>query len=302
MTQSRTPSKLTQLAAVLAASVALIATTNIVSAHGSHHDSGSLSNSPSNSGKESSHKESGQKDKKEKSTSKKTCLYITAGGKNCGQTSGKTKKKDGTTQTSNKGSGTASANNGKPAPSTPSQTIGNPPPKTGPSPAFATVTITSGAYNSAIFNGKGITVKANPDNTITISNGSSSVTLATASVTLRGALTVSGGSDVKIVARNGDVIVAANPAPAAAPKPTGTSNPPPGVTFGDDVKAVGQAGGNASAVVAASPVILGTAAGIELGSVIVGTAAGHPIQAAKDTYNSLTNDVGSAVEWVGNLF
>lgn len=302
MTQHKTSSKLTQVAAILAASIALIVTTNIASAH-SHHDSGPTSNSRPNNWKEknlkeSSHKESNHKSKTDKSTNKKTCLYITADGKRCGQTSDKTKKGD-TTQTANKGNVTTSTNNGK-STSTPSQATSSTTTKSGPSSAFTTVTITNGVLNSAIFNGKGITVKANPNNTITISNGNSSVTLPGGSITLHGALTVSGGPDVQIAARNGDVIVAANPTPA--PKPIGTNNPPPGVTFGDDVKAVGKVAGNTAATIVASPVIVGTAAGIELGSVIVGTAAGHPIQYAKDTYNELVNDIGSATEWVSSLF
>jgi hypothetical protein len=107
--------------------------------------------------------------------------------------------------------------------------------------------------------------------TITVSNGTNSVTLPGGSVTLSGARSVGGGADVQIVRQpNGDITVAARP-PVATPAPpahqpsgptptapTAGGNRPGSITVTtDDLKTAGKAVGAA----VAAPVVVDTAVG-----------------------------------------
>jgi hypothetical protein len=145
----------------------------------------------------------------------------------------------------------------------------------GSSPGYTTVTLSNGVTTSAIFNGKGLTVTSTSPGTITVSNGTNSVTMPGGSMNLSGAVSVQAGAGVQLVRHpNGDVTVAANPTTAGAPaKPTaGANNGPPGVTFTDDLKAVGKSG-------AAGPTL--TAIGVAtvwlgLGGAAIGSVVGKP--------------------------
>jgi hypothetical protein len=155
----------------------------------------------------------------------------------------------------------------------------------GSSPGYTTVTLSNGVTTSAIFNGKGLTVTSTSPGTITVSNGTNSVTMPGGSMNLSGAVSVQAGAGVQLVRHpNGDVTVAANPTTAGAPaKPTaGANNGPPGVTFTDDLKAVGKSG-------AAGPTL--TAIGVAtvwlgLGGAAIGSVVGKPL----DFANPLTTE------------
>ena len=66
---------------------------------------------------------------------------------------------------------------GSTIPTLPSQAGGSNPTPKGPSPAYTTVTLSNGVTTSAIFNGKGLTVTSTSPGTITVSNGTNSVTM-----------------------------------------------------------------------------------------------------------------------------
>jgi hypothetical protein len=73
-----------------------------------------------------------------------------------------------------------------------------------------------------MFNGKGLTVTSTSPGTITVSNGTNSVTMPGGSLNLSGATSVHAGAGVQLLRHpNGDVTVAASPSVASAPtKPT----------------------------------------------------------------------------------
>ena len=173
----------------------------------------------------------------------------------------------------------------------------------GPSPAYTTVILSNGVTNSAIFNGKGIMVTSNSPGTITVSNGRDSVTLLGGSISLHGALSVSAAAGMQIVhLRNGDIGVAASPVLINTP-PKPSSNPvPPGVTFGDDLKAVGKTAGNiaaggmvGAAVVPSSAVMIGVGG-------VVATIAGHPIKGTEEIAKDIIDDAGKVIEWASGWF
>ena len=72
----------------------------------------------------------------------------------------------------------------------PSQADGNKANPKGPSPAYTTVTLSNGVTTSAIFSGKGLTVTSTSPGTITVSNGTNTVTMPGGSMNLSGAASV----------------------------------------------------------------------------------------------------------------
>jgi hypothetical protein len=163
-----------------------------------------------------------------------------------------------------------------------------------------TATISNGVTTSAISNGKGLIVTAASPTSIMVTNsGHSSVTLGGQSVTLHDAASIQIGPGME--ARrlpNGDVTIAMKPAVAGAPtRPT-----PPGVGPGDDVKAVATTLGTGANVVAASPVILGTAVGLTAAGAVAATIAGEPVKGTKQIAGEVANSAGAAIEWVAGWF
>src|SRR6476469_1315016 len=89
---------------------------------------------------------------------------------------------------------------------------------------------------------EGTDSNVNVAGTITVSNGTNSVTMPGVTMNLSGAISVQAGAGIQLVRHpNGDVTVAANPTVASGPaKPTtGTNNGPPGVTATDTLKELG---------------------------------------------------------------
>jgi hypothetical protein len=130
-------------------------------------------------------------------------------------------------------------------------------------------------------------------------SGHSSVTLGGQSVTLHDAASIQIGPGME--ARrlpNGDVTIAIKPAVAGAP----IRATPPGVGPGDDVKAVATTLGTGANVVAASPVILGTAVGLTAAGAVAATIAGEPVKGTKQIAGEVANSAGAAIEWVAGWF
>jgi hypothetical protein len=88
--------------------------------------------------------------------------------------------------------------------------------------------------------------------------------------------------------------------PAVAGAPTRAT--PPGVGPGDDVKAVATTLGTGANVVAASPVILGTAVGLTAAGAVAATIAGEPVKGTKQIAGEVANSAGAAIEWVAGWF
>jgi hypothetical protein len=172
-----------------------------------------------------------------------------------------------------------------------------------PSPAYTTVTLSNGVTNSAIFNGKGLTITSSSPGTITVSNGNSSVTLPGGSLTLHGAISVSASSGLQLVhLTNGDVTVAVSPILVSGPAKPGTNNVPPGVTFGDDLKSVGKTFAKGVTLGTASTVIVPAAAVTTAFGGIVATVQGHPIKGTEEIAGAIADEAGSALSWVGGWF
>ncbi|MGC1927058.1 MAG: hypothetical protein WA706_25030, partial [Pseudolabrys sp.] len=76
----------------------------------------------------------------------------------------------------------------------PSQADGNKANPKGPSPAYTTVTLSNSVTTSAIFSGKGLTVTSTSPGTITVSNGTNTVTMPGGSMNLSGAASVQAGA------------------------------------------------------------------------------------------------------------
>jgi len=163
-----------------------------------------------------------------------------------------------------------------------------------------TATISNGVTTSAISNGKGLIVTAASPTSIMVTNSShSSVTLGGQSVTLHDAASIQIGPGME--ARrlpNGDVTIAIKPAVAGAP----IRATPPGVGPGDDVKAVATTLGTGANVVAASPVILGTAVGLTAAGAVAATIAGEPVKGTKQIAGEVADSAGAAIEWVAGWF
>lgn len=296
MTKHMKTSRLACMTTALATGVVLIASASIASAKGDHHQGNNvqsngasphfvISGQPANVKRVLSNKKTKEKTK-EKYTDKKPkgCKGIIVPTAECGVSS---KNPVGSTQ-----------------PTLPVSSGGSTATK-GPSLAYTPVTVSNGVTSSAIFNGKGLMITSTTPGTITVSNGTNSVTMPGGSLTLHGAVSVSVSSGVQLVRQpNGDVAVAVSPVIGSAPaKPTaGANNGPPGVTFADDLKALGKTAGNGAALVVTSPIVIAGAAAVELGAVVVGTAAGHPIQYAKEVGNEVVNDAGKVIEWVSGWF
>jgi len=173
----------------------------------------------------------------------------------------------------------------------------------GPSPAYTTVTLSNGVINTAIFNGKGIMVTSNSPGTITVSNGNTSVTLPGGSISLHGALSVSAAAGMQIVhLRNGDIGVAASPVLINTPPKPISSPVPPGVTFGDDLKAVGKTAGNIAAGGLVGGAVVPASAGMIGVGGVVATIAGHPIKGTKEIAKDIIDDAGKLIEWASGWF
>jgi hypothetical protein len=220
MTKPATVSRLSFLTTAIAAGIALTTNVGIANAKGNHHTSSDaeskpqfvISGQPANVKRVLPEKKKGNDKYAHKK--KKGCEKIIVPTAECGVS-----RKD-------------PVGNTHPT-LPPTKTGGTTSPK-GPSPTFTSVTLSNGVTDSAIFNGKGLTISSNSPGTITVSNGNSSVTLPGGSMTLHGATSVSASSDFQVVHRaNGDVVVAVNPKPV---KPSGN---------GEDVSLGGQLKGAA---------------------------------------------------------
>lgn len=190
-------------------------------------------------------------------------------------------------------------------PTLPSQAGGTNPTPKGPSPAYTSVAPSNGVTTSAIFNGKGLTVTSTSPGTITVSNGTNSVTMPGVTMNLSGAISVQAGAGIQLVRHpNGDVTVAANPTVASGPaKPTtGTNNGPPGVTATDTLKELGKTAGNGLSTVVVSPVAVVGGVGLTVGGALVGLAEGHPIKTTKEVAGEIWSDVSKVIDWAGGWF
>jgi len=221
MRKPATVSRLSFLTITIAAGIALIANVGIANAKSNHHNSNTAESKPQFviSGQPANVKRvlpEKKKNDKYAHKRKKNCKKIIVPTPECGVS-----RKD-------------PVGNTHPT-LPPSKTGGTTGPK-GPSPAFATVTLSNGVTNSTIFNGKGLTVSSNSPGTLTVSNGNSSVTLPGGSLTLHGATSVSASSNLQVVHHaNGDVVVVVNPQPV---RPSGNG-------AGEDVSLGGQIKGAA---------------------------------------------------------
>jgi hypothetical protein len=194
---------------------------------------------------------------------------------------------------------------GSTIPTLPSQAGGSNPAPKGPSPGYTTVTLSNGVTTSAIFNGKGLTVTSTSPGTITVSNGTNSVTMPGVTMNLSGAISVQADAGIQLVRHpNGDVTVAANPTVASGPaKPTtGTNNGPPGVTATDTLKELGKTAGNGLSTVVVSPVAVVGGVGLTVGGALVGLAEGHPIKTTKEVAGEIWSDVSKVIDWAGGWF
>jgi hypothetical protein len=163
-------------------------------------------------------------------------------------------------------------------------------------------TVSNGVSKATVPNLEGgLLVTSRTPGTITVSNGTNSVTLPGGSVTLSGARSVGGGSDVQIVRQpNGDITVAAKPSatPAPTPPPLHPSGPTPGAPAAggnhstgpalitittDDVKTAGKVVGVAAGVVTAAPAAVGNYV-VAPGAVQLGATAVLPIAGAVAGY------------------
>lgn len=301
MTKLTTISRLARLTTVLAASVALIAIVDSANAKGNSnhgdnaHSHGAAShfaaNGQSHNEKRmSDHHNKIEKKKDKYAKKKKDCEKIIVPTPGCAISP---KDPVGSVHT-----GGITGGNKSPAP--PSQAGGGTGTK-GPSPGATTVTLSNGVTTSAIENGKGITVTSNSPGMITVSNGNGSVTMPGGSVTLHGALSVSVPAGMQLVhLTNGDVSVAVGPILMGG---SSQSRPvPPGVTFGDDVKAVGAAAGNGAAMAVTSLVVVPGSAVTMVGSVVASPFTGHPVKFIENSANEIVNMGGKAIEWASNLF
>jgi len=272
---------MTKLTTALATSVALIAIASIADAKGNHRSNNNQKSATPHfviTGQPAGVKRvlSERKDKKEKEKKDKHAE------KKHEKEKEKKEKKDGSA--------------GKTQPVPPKQEAGKK-----PSPAAAVVTLSNGVTTSAIETGKGLTITSNSPGTITVSNGTNSVTMAGGSLTLHGGTPVSVPAGYQAVRlTNGDVSVAVSPVLASGP---GQSRPvPPGVGAGDTLKDFGKLLGNTSATGAVSTVAIPTAVGIGAGAVVYGAATGDA-KYIKDTINNLLVDqAGAAVKWATELF
>ena len=152
---------------------------------------------------------------------------------------------------------------------------------------------------------EGTDSNVNVAGTITVSNGTNSVTMPGVTMNLSGAISVQGGAGIQLVRHpNGDVTVAANPTVASGPaKPTtGTNNGPPGVTATDTLKELGKTAGNGLSTVVVSPVAVVGGVGLTVGGALVGLAEGHPIKTTKEVAGEIWSDVSKVIDWAGGWF
>lgn len=286
MTKIVASTKVVCLTTVMATAVALTVTTAAANAKGHHDNNGEARKTPqfAISGRPVNEKGSLHDKKKGKYAEKKKkkhCEHVTVPTPECGVGA------HDPVGNTHPGGTTASTGSGT---------------KT-PSPAYTTVTVSNGVSNSAIFNGKGLTVTSSSPGTITVSNGNSSVTLPGGSLTLHGAISVSANSGLQLVHQtNGDVTVAVSPILVSGPAKPGTNTVPPGVTFGDDLKAVGKTFAKGVTLGTASTVIVPAAAVTTAVGGVVATIQGHPIKGTEEIAGAIADEAGSALSWVGGWF
>ncbi len=286
MTNLVAVTKVARLTTALATAVALTAATTAASAKSHHDNNGEARKTPqfAINGQSVNVKGSLRDKKREKYTQKKkkkSCEHVIVPTPECGVGA------HDPVGNTHPGSTTASAG---------SQAKG-------PSPAYTTVTLSNGVSNSAIFNGKGLTVTSSSPGTITVSNGNSSVTLPGGSLTLHGAISVSASSGLQLVHQtNGDVTVAVSPTLVNGPAKPATNNVPPGVTFGDDLKFVGGTFAKGVALSTASTVVIPASAVTIAAGAIVGTVEGHPIKETKVITGAIVDETAKAIEWVTGWF
>src|SRR5215475_10068506 len=282
MTKLINISRLAKLTAVLAASAALMS--SAANAKGDHHQSNNMQNTGPRphfviSGQPANVKRvTRATKKKEMAEKKKGCGKIIVPTAECGVSS---KNPVGST-----------------IPTLPPQAKG-------PSPAYTSVALSNGVTTSAIFNGKGLTVTSTTPGTITVSNGTNSVTMPGGTMNLSGAISVQAGAGIQLLRHpNGDVTVAANPTVTSAPtKPTsGANNGPPGVSATDNLKDLGKTAGNGLATAVVSPVAVVDGVGLTVGGALVGLAEGHPIKTTKEGAGEIWSDVSKVIDWAGGWF
>ena len=273
MKNRTTVSRLACLTIVLAAGT-MMTTANIANAKDNHHQSSNVQNNGHQRGAMSGHPAGVKTALREQKKCRKHC-----------------------------GKPTLTSTDKKPTTTPPKPAVSDQPAnaKSAASSPPTTATVSNGVNTSAIFNGKdGLTVTAASPTSITVTNSShSSVTMGGESITLSGATSVKAGPGMEVRRlANGDVTIAIKPAVAGAPaRPT-----PPGVGPGDTAKAVATTVGTGANVVGASPVILGTAAGLTAAGVVAATIAGEPVKGTKQIASEVADSAGAAIEWVADWF
>ncbi len=194
MTRPVNVCKLTYLAALLAASVALTASANIANAKSRYHNNDAESTGANSHPDASNRNEKitlHEKKKKEKEKTATKCLYITSDGKHCG--------------------GTRSAN-----PPTNGTAGGNSLPKT--------ITVSNGVTTYTLPFDPKFSVEVTKPGSITVHSGNQTVTLPGGSITVHGQAVSTSLADraglQEIINSRGDAVFAIRPQPASQQPPT----------------------------------------------------------------------------------
>jgi hypothetical protein len=196
MTRPTNVSRLTYLAAALAASVALLASASIADAKSRHHDNDVENNGMSSHASRQHEKKAWhEKKKKEKTVTRtKQCLYITSDGKRCG--SGSTA---GTKQPS---PGKGDSDNS-------------------PTPHPSVITISNGVKTYTLPYDPKFSVEVTNPGSITVHSGNQTVTLPGGSITVHGQATSTFAADraglQTIINSRGDTVFAIKPQPQSQP-------------------------------------------------------------------------------------
>jgi hypothetical protein len=199
MTRPLNVSKLTCLAALLAASVALTTSANIANAKNRHHDSDTDSNGAISyaASHQMTNEKRAQHEKKKKDktvTRTKSCIYITSDGKRCG-------------------SGSA-AGNKPPAP-------GKGDTDNTPTPHPSVITVSNGVKTYTLPFDPKFSVEVTKPGSITVHSGNNTVILPGGSITVHGQAVSTSLADraglQEIINSRGDAVFAVKPQPQSQP-------------------------------------------------------------------------------------
>lgn len=194
MTSLTNISRLTYLAAVLAASVALLSSVNGADARSRHHDNDVENNNMDSHGHPSATEKKARHEKKEKTVTRtKQCLYITSDGKRCG----------GTTTAGTKPPSSGQGDSEKP-PTHPS-----------------VITVSNGVTTYTLPYSPNFSAEATNQNSITVHSGNQTVTLPGGSIIVHGqALSTAGADQHGLQTRInslGDAVIAIKAQPQSQP-------------------------------------------------------------------------------------